>query len=112
MRELKHSKIVVSPFGWGEITLKDFEVFLTGAMMLKPSMKHMNTWPDFYEDGVTILDHQWDLADLESKIDWALDNEAERLAIAEAGQSRYLDHTSGPKAAELFVKHLTGVLAI
>ena len=28
--ELKRSKVILSPFGWGEITLKDFEVFATG----------------------------------------------------------------------------------
>ncbi len=35
-KELKRSKVVLSTFGWGEITLKDFEVFATGGMLLKP----------------------------------------------------------------------------
>ena len=30
------SKIVISPFGWGEITLKDFETFLTQGLLIKP----------------------------------------------------------------------------
>ena len=37
----------MSPFGLGEITLKDFEVF-SGSLLMKPNMDHMLTWPNFY----------------------------------------------------------------
>ncbi|MCH7971511.1 MAG: hypothetical protein IH960_10810 [Chloroflexi bacterium] len=111
IRELRRSKIVLSPFGWGEITLKDFEVFLTGGMLLKPSMDHMNTWPNFYEKDVTYLSHDWDLADLEERIEWATDNVAGRLAVAEEGQRRYVEHTSGPDAAEKFAAHFSDILS-
>ncbi|MCZ6539924.1 MAG: hypothetical protein O6922_08895 [Chloroflexi bacterium] len=111
MQELRRSKVVLSPFGWGEITLKDFEVFLTGGMLLKPSMDHMQTWPNFYESGISYLSHDWNLADLEERIDWAIDNVADRLAIAEEGQRRYIEHTSGPDAAENFATHLSDVLS-
>ena len=33
--ELKNSRIILSPFGWGEITLKDFEVFFNWWITLK-----------------------------------------------------------------------------
>jgi hypothetical protein len=111
MGELRQSKVVLSPFGWGEITLKDFEVFLTGSMLLKPSMDHMQTWPNFYEKDVTYLSHDWNLADLEERIDWAVSNEPDRLAIAWEGQKRYIEHTSGPGAAEKFVAHLADILS-
>ena len=111
MKELKNSKVVLSPFGWGEITLKDFEVFLTGSTLLKPSMDHLKTWPNFYENDVTYLAHDWDLNDLEERIDWAIENTFARQKIAETAQQRYIEHTSGPNAAELFVNHLTEVLA-
>jgi hypothetical protein len=111
MKELTNSKVVLSPFGWGEITLKDFEVFLTGGMLLKPSMNQVSTWPNFYEENVTYLSHDWDLADLEERIDWAVSNESARQEIAANGQQRYVKHTSGPNAGELFVSHLTEVLS-
>jgi hypothetical protein len=95
----------VSPFGWGEITLKDFEVFLTGGMLLKPSMNHLKTWPNFYEKDVTYLSHNWDLTDLEAQIEWAVTNETDRLEIAQEGQRRYTEHTSGRTAAEKFISH-------
>ena len=111
MIELRQSKIVLAPFGWGVITLKDFEVFLTGGMLLKPSMEHMETWPNFYTDGITYRSHDWDLTDLEKEIEWALENSEERQAIAAEGHHRYLRHISGPDAAEIFVNHLTAILS-
>ena len=111
MKELTQTKIVLSPFGWGEITLKDFEVFLTGGMLLKPSLDHMETWPNFYSDGVTYLSHAWDLNNLEENIAWALDNSNERRAIAAAGQQRYLLYTSDIGAGELFAQHLIDILS-
>ena len=111
VQELRQSKITLSPFGWGEITLKDFEVFLTGGMLIKPTMDHMQTWPNFFESGATYLSHNWDLSDLIEKIDWALTHESEREAIARQGQLRYIEHTSGPDAAEKFLTHLWGVLS-
>ena len=105
MKELGRSKIVLSPFGWGEITLKDFEVFLTGGMLLKPSMDHMQTWPNFYEKGVTYLSHAWDLNNLEECIKWAIENESQRVELASEGQHRYIEHTSGPNAADIFTEH-------
>lgn len=111
MKELNNSKVVLSPFGWGEITLKDFEVFLTGGMLIKPSMDHLQTWPNFYEKDVTYLPHNWDLHDLNEQINWAIENESTRLEIAVNGQQRYIEHTSGPNAGELFVNHLSEVLS-
>lgn len=110
MKELNESKVVLSPFGWGEITLKDFEVFLTGGMLLKPSMNHMETWPNFYENDTTYLSHDWDLTNLEERIQWAIDNGPQRNEIAVEGQRRYAEHTSGPNAAELFTTHLNSLV--
>ena len=112
MKEIRQSKVVLSPFGRGEITLKDFEVFLTGGMLLKPSMEHMDTWPNFYTDGVTYQSHNWDLTDLQERIDWALDNNQEVQTIAAEGQQRYLRYTSGTSAAEMFTEHFTDVLSV
>ena len=81
-------------------------------MLLKPSVDHMQTWANFYEKEVTYLSHDWDLTDLEERIEWAIDNEADRLAIAEEGQRRYVEYTSGPDAAEKFAVHLSDILAI
>ena len=110
MAELARAKIVVSPFGLGEITLRDFEIFLAGALALKPDMSHMETWPDLFRDGETMVAFRWDLGDLEEIIERMLDDEAGRLAIAAEAQARYRRHLVWPEAAELFCDRFEAIL--
>ncbi|WP_430475993.1 glycosyltransferase [Thalassospira lucentensis] len=109
-RELSRSKLVVSPFGLGEITLRDFEVFLAGAMLVKPDMSHMETWPNFYMPGETFLSYKLDFSDFEVVLETALSDEHRLLEVARAGQSRYLTYVSGPEAGLLFVDHFKAIL--
>ncbi|MEE8045477.1 MAG: glycosyltransferase, partial [Dehalococcoidia bacterium] len=51
------------------------------------------------------LPHDWDLDNLEDRIEWAISNEHQRQAIAAEGQRRYTEHTSGPRAGEIFGDH-------
>lgn len=108
--ELRSSKIVASPFGYGEINYKDFETFLSGALLLKPDMSHLETYPDLYEDGVTYVAHRWDLADVQEKIDSLLRDERTRLEISTAGQERYRSATAGRAARESFARYFGGLL--
>jgi hypothetical protein len=110
--ELRRSKVVVSPFGWGEITLKDFEVFLTGGLLYKPDMSGIDTWPDLFVGGETCAFHAWDLADFESGLEAILADHAMWLPVAREGQARYLRHLSGQDAPALFVEHLQEVVGV
>lgn len=109
-KELRDSKIVASPFGYSEVNYKDFETFLSGALLLKPDMSHLETWPDLYEDGVSYVAHKWDLSDVNDQIDSLLADDARRVAIARAGQERYRKATAGPAAREAFAGYLTRLL--
>lgn len=109
-RELRMSKVVVSPFGFGEITLKDFEVFLTSGLLVKPDMSHMETWPDLFKTGDTMLAYRWDLSDFDAVIGRAVAEYAELRHIAKEGQQRYLAHINGAGAAEKFCNHLSSLL--
>ena len=50
IQELTKSWSVLSPFGFGEITLKDFKAFIYGCLLLKPNMDHLETWPNFMKE--------------------------------------------------------------
>jgi hypothetical protein len=110
-RELKTSKIVVSPFGYGEITLKDFEVFYTGGLLLKPDMSHLETWPDFFRAGETMLTHAWDLSDFSAALSNAVENYERYQGLAGNGQYDYRLHTVDPGAGEKFAQHLHAVIS-
>ncbi len=104
--ELARSRIVISPFGLGEITLRDFEIFMSGALLLKPDMSEIETWPDFFRDGATMIAHRWDLGDLEDKIEMMLSHPAQAIEVAAEGQRVYRAHLIGPAAGEMFAVHL------
>ena len=42
--ELREAKFAISPFGWGEISLRDFEGMISGAMILKQNVSNMEAW--------------------------------------------------------------------
>ena len=106
-RELQRAKIVASPFGWGEITLRDFHTFINGAALLKPDMSHLATWPHLYQDNETYVACRWDLADVGEKIDYLL-SDGRYADVARAGQEtyrRYLQSENG--GAEFRERFLT-----
>lgn len=109
-RELESSKVIVSPFGFGEITLKDFEVFLTGGLLLKPDMSHIETWPDLFRADETIIAHRWDLSDFDAVLERAVANYAGLTEVAERGQETYRRHLASQNAPMLFARHLSALL--
>ena len=109
-RELEESKLVVSPFGLGEITLKDFEVFLTGGLLVKPDMTHMETWPNFFQDSETMVSFNWDLDNIQERLQTVLSDYKKYIDIAEYGQDRYRHYLSSPEAPTLFADHFLNML--
>jgi len=104
-REMKESKVVVSPFGWGEINNRDFEAFIYGCLLVKPSMNHLETFPHFFQDGETFLSYNWDLSDMTEKIDDAVANYPQYLEIAKNAQDLYASSVFSRSGRERFVQH-------
>jgi hypothetical protein len=88
-KKLQATKILPSPFGWGELGVRDYEAFIHGAMLLKPSMAHMETWPPIFIENETYIPFNWDFSDLNDKISYFIKHEKERIYIAENGQNAY-----------------------
>jgi hypothetical protein len=94
-RELPNSKIVLSPFGWGEVCFRDFEAILAGALLLKPDMSHLKTWPDVYVPNETYVPLKWDGSDLLEQAERYLQDDKERNRIAVNAFERYVNELSG-----------------
>ena len=94
IRETLESKIVVSPFGWGEIGVRDFQAWMYGAALMKPDMSHMETWPDLFKPDQTYYPIQWSLANLESGIEELLADQHLRATLARRGREAYADMIS------------------
>ncbi|WP_020613947.1 glycosyltransferase [Sediminispirochaeta bajacaliforniensis] len=89
--ELSRSRIVLSPFGWGELCFRDFEAVLSGAVLLKPDMNHLETWPDIFVAGETYIPFAWDAKDLLEKVDAMLTDDTFCRRIAQNSYTAYHD---------------------
>jgi hypothetical protein len=81
LAELSLSKIVFSPFGWGEVCFRDYEAVVAGALLVKPDMGHLETSPDIYLPGETYVPVRWDFSDLAETIEHYLAHPAEARRI-------------------------------
>jgi hypothetical protein len=108
--ELSKSKISISPFGWGEIAYRDFETIISGSILLKPDMSHLETWPNFYKKEITYVPFSWDLENLIDQVNATLDNYNNNIILAHNAQNLYKKHTTDKNAFELFYKHFINLL--
>jgi hypothetical protein len=56
---------MLSPFGWGEVCYRDFEAAIGGAVLIKPDMSHVETWPNIFTNN-SYIPLSWDLNELDS----------------------------------------------
>jgi hypothetical protein len=65
---MSKSKIIVAPFGYGEIAPRDIEAAMVGSILIKPNMEHLNTFPNCYVAGKTYIDVLWNFTLLREEI--------------------------------------------
>jgi hypothetical protein len=83
LMEMALSRIVFSPFGWGEVCYRDYEAVALGALLVKPSMDHLVTSPNIFVPNETYVPVRWDLSDLAEKCAWCLSHPAESSRIVD-----------------------------
>jgi hypothetical protein len=71
---MRQSKIVVSPWGYGEVTYRDFEALYAGCVLIKPKTNHLTTWPNIFIDGQNYLSCESDWSDLTEKIGFVINH--------------------------------------
>ena len=71
---MRRSKIIVAPFGYGEIAPRDIESAMLNAVLVKPDMGHIETTPNPYIPNVTYKACKWDYSDMNDVIVDVLDN--------------------------------------
>ena len=87
--EVMNSRITLSPFGWGELCLRDFEAVRAGSLLLKPDMSHLETWPDVFKPFETYVPFDWEGRNLVEQARRYLGDEALRARIARRAFESY-----------------------
>ncbi len=89
-----NSKISFSPFGWGELGARDYEIILGGSLLVKPRMDHMETWPSIFIPKKTYVPLEWDFSNLEEIFETYIQNHKLRNEIILRSQKVYRESIS------------------
>jgi hypothetical protein len=88
-RDIKRSRIAVSPFGWGEVTWRDYEAVCYGCLLIKPCVDHIEVEPNIFIPGKTYVPVKWDYSDLEEKCRYYLEHSDEANEIIQNARQTY-----------------------
>lgn len=108
IEEIKNSRTIISPYGWGEICGRDFEAFLYGTTLIKPDMSHLETYPNIYQNNKTYIPIKWDFSDFNDVLDYIITDEGKKYAlkIAVEGQKQYRQWMQSAKKRQEFADHI------
>ena len=95
----------MSPFGWGEINYRDYESFLYGAILLKPNMDHIQTWPDLYNKN-NYVSYNWSCENLKKIAEQILNEYSTFKEVAKNGQDFYLNFLNKKNLDQIFLSKI------
>lgn len=74
LQTMYNSKIILSPYGFGEMNPRDLQAVMYGSVLIEPNMSYIDSAPMWYEENKTYIPCEHDFSDLEQKIDYILTN--------------------------------------
>jgi hypothetical protein len=97
MNILNNTKIFISPYGWGEFSLKEYECICYGAHIVKPKI-YFQYYPNYCKN---MDDFEIDFSNFESKIIGILANLGEAQKKVDSNRKMFLDYCVDKQCAEL-----------
>ena len=107
---MNNSKVVVSPFGWGEINVpRDYEVALSGSVLLKPDISHIDSWPNIFNKD-TVVQYKWDLSNLLELAEKIINNYDDYIDFTIRLQDQYKKYSFGRIGQEKFCEYFINMV--
>lgn len=81
-KKMYSSKIIMAPYGYGEMAPRDLESAMFGSVLVKPDLSYIETVPNIYLDSYSYISVTYDWSNIIEKIDMILadyENIRERL---------------------------------
>lgn len=104
-RVLCRTKVVVSPWGYGETCVRDLEALVAGCVLVKPETRFVMTWPEYHDEPHCLM-FRPDLSDLETVVEQALDQWPALHAARMATQQRLVRM----READVFADRIAGLV--
>ena len=86
-----NSKIIVAPYGYGEMAPRDLEAAMFGCILIKPDMSYIDTIPNVFESNKTYVACKHDFSDLEEKIEMILSNYEDYYKMIDAARAKFVE---------------------
>ena len=90
-KRISSAKILLAPFGYGEMAPRDLDAAQFGAILIKPDMSFVDTVPNMFEDKKTYISCKHDYSDLEEKIQDILENYDNYLYLIDNARKKFED---------------------
>jgi len=114
-QKMHESKIVMSPFGFGEMNPRDVQSAMLGSVLIEPDMSYILSKPFIYEDDETYIAVNYDWSNLEEKIEYVLsDYENIRDRLVQNFRKRFVEKYDKKNLVLHFyeiLKNLSGVVS-
>lgn len=108
--EMENSITSIGPFGLGEITLRDYEIIISGSTLIKPDISYLQTWPNLFKENKTYIPIKWDLSNLLDTIESLRVNLDYRIHVAENAQRVYKKYIFDESQDSLFIEQFDGII--
>jgi hypothetical protein len=110
LKTIQSTKIVVSPWGYGEWCYRDYETIHCGAILIKPDSSFVESIPDIYQNNITYIACKPDFSDLQDLVRHILDHYDEYTAMREYAKKVVKDAWQPETLARDFVTHVRAAL--
>lgn len=102
------SKILYSPLGWGEVTMRAFEAMATQCLLIQPDVSHLDVFPNIFLPFETYIPVKWDMSDLKDKCEEYMSNELKRVEVVNNARQSFLEQFT----AHNFISRMEAIFAM
>ena len=109
-KELNSSKLSISPFGWGEICVRDFETFICHSCLVKPDMSLIETWPNYYIKDKSYVSFNWNMEDFNDCLNNILNQRKKIEEISNYGREIYSKFNLKKESKKFFIERFVNLV--
>lgn len=113
LNKMYNCKIILSPYGFGEVTPRDLEAAMFGCVLIKPDMSYLEMIPNVYVPNETYVACKHDFSDINEKIDYVLsDYENLQKFYTENLRNKFIEENNPEKMVTYYYnlfKNIKGV---
>ena len=110
LKTMQRSKIVVSPWAWGEWAFRDYEAIHCGSILVKPDTSFVESTPDIYQNTILYVPCKHDFSDLEVVINQILHNYDDYKQMAQRAKELVVTSWNHDALVAQFVQKVRDVL--